>query len=164
MATVLRNIHPLAPVMATAINSLKAQIGAGANFHLDAGEEAISSPTATDLPTSLALVNNLIGVMTFHFADLLAHKAADATSLPAVGAAVDLASAQTAINLCRTSWGTHIASTAKHYNADATNTIVGTPAATDLPSLQTLANAFATVFAAHIASAPAGKSIRLVGC
>ncbi len=161
MATVVRNTDPYITVWASAFNALKAQVGAGASFHLDACEMSVTAATATDLPTALVLTNNLIDIMTFHFADTLAHKVADATALPARGAAVDLASAITAANLIRTSWATHIAATTKHYTADATNTLASV-ASTDLASLLTLANEEKTKFNAHMLSAPAAASLRVV--
>lgn len=162
MATVVRITDPNVAAWAAAHNDLKKQVGAGSHFHLDASEETVTAADATSLATSLALCNNMIGVLRFHFADTLACKAADATSLPALGAAVDLASAITAANLMRTSWATHIASTAVHYNADATNTISGTPAASDQTTLNTLLTAFKPVVNAHLADAPSSKSIRAI--
>lgn len=161
MATVVRNTSPEIPIFVTAFNALKAQIGAGANFHLDKSEVTVTAANATDLPTSLALCNNIIGVYTFHFADTLAHKTADATSLPAIGAAVDLASAQTAANAIKTAVGTHIGSSTVNYNADATNTI-SSANASDQTTLNTLLNELKTDINAHMASGPAAASLRQV--
>jgi hypothetical protein len=163
MATVIRDVDPIVRTMATVINGIRAQIGAGSSYHLDASEQTVTAADCTDLPTALVLCVQMIGVLRFHFADTLALKVADATSLPLVSDPIDLASAITAANLMRTSWGTHIASTAKHYNADSTNTISGTAAATDLASLITLLNAHKAVINTHMASAPAGHSLRVVG-
>lgn len=161
MATVVRKTDPTLLICCTAFNALKAQIGAGANFHLDASEQTVTAANATDLATSLALCNNLIGIYRFHFADTVACKAADATSLPAIGAAVDLASAQTAANSLKTAHGTHIASTSVHFNADSTNTI-SSANASDQGTLNTLLNELKTDFNAHMASAPAAASFRLI--
>lgn len=161
MATRVTNFDPLCSVLCTAYNALKSQIGAGSSFHLDASEVTVTAADATDLPTSLALCNNLIGVLTFHFADLLAIKVVDATSLPALGAGVDLTSAVTAANLMKASYNTHRASTAKHYNADATN-VVTSADATDQASLNTLLTEMKGDVNAHLASAPAAASLRLL--
>lgn len=161
MATVLRNIDPIIQSVADAHNDLKAQIGAGAFFHLDKSEVTVTAANATDLATSLVLCNQAIAVYRFHFADTLALKAADATALPALGAAIDLASANTAANLIKTSHATHIASTAAHYAADATNTVL-TANATDLTTLMALLNDIKAKINAHMASGPAGKSLRVV--
>lgn len=147
--------------MAAAHNDLKAQIGAGSNFHLDACERLVVAATPTDLPTALVSTNELINVFTFHFADLLAHKVAAVSTLPAVGAAIDLASAITAANLMKASHNTECASTARHYTADATNT-TSSANASDLASLLTLLTELKADLNAHTASAPAAKSVRIV--
>lgn len=161
MATVVRATSADLVTMATAFNALKSQVGAGSHFHLDACERSVKSANASDLASSLTLCNELINVLRFHFADTLALKAADATSLPAVGAAIDLASAITAANLMKASYNTHCASTAKHYNADATNTTSAADA-TDQTSLNTLLNELKSDVNAHIADGPAAASIRVI--
>ncbi len=161
MATVLRNTSPELPTVVAAINDLKAQVGAGSSFHLDQSEVTITAANASDLATSLTLCNNIIGVARFMFADTLAHKVVDATSLPALGAAVDLTSAQTAANLIKASYNTHRASTTYHYNADSTNTITSADA-TDQSSLNTLLNELKTDINAHMLSGATGDAIRLV--
>ena len=161
MATVVRTTGPETAAWAAAHNDLKAQIGAGSHFHMDACELTVSAANASSLATSLVLCNQLIAVMRFHFADLLALKVADATSLPALNAAVDLTSAQTAANLMKASYNTHRASTTYHYNADATN-VTSSADASDQSSLNTLLNELKTDVNAHIADGPAAKSIRVV--
>lgn len=129
MATVIRNTLPELATIVAAHNALVTQIGAGSNFHMDKYEvAACSSANASSLATSLTLCNELIYHLRFHFADTVAHKVADTTSLPAIGAAVDLPSAQTAANLMKASYNTHRASTTFHYNADSTNTITSADA------------------------------------
>jgi hypothetical protein len=160
MATVIRKTEPSVSVWAPAFNAL-ARLSVGSNFHYDASETTVTAATASDLPTSLALVNNLIGVARFHVADTVAHKAADATSLPAIGAAVDLASAITAANAIKAWYNTHRASTTYHATADATNATTSADA-TDQTSLNTLANELKTDMNAHMASAIAVASFRVV--
>lgn len=161
MATVIRNTFPECAAFVAAHNDLKAQIGPASLFHLDASERTVTAANASDLATSLTLCNNLINTFRFHFADLLAHKAVAASTLPAVGAGIDLASAITAANLMKASHNTECASTARHYTADATNTTAATNAS-DQSSLNTLLNELKGDLNAHMASAPTGKSLRLV--
>jgi len=160
MATVIRKTDPSVGDWAAAHNAL-CQVNVGSHFHYDASEFTVTAATATDLTTSCALINNLIQVAAFHVADTVAHKAADATSLPAFGAAVDLSSAETAVNALKTWFNTHIASTTYHPNADATNT-VSTANATDLATTEALANAMKTAVNAHMASAIAAASFRIL--
>lgn len=161
MATVLRKTFPGCQALADAINDLKAQIGPGAFFHLDKCERVIVSPNATDLPTSLVLVNEIRAVYNFHIADSLALKAVDTVNTIASGPAIDLATAQTLANQIKVAYTAHIASTTYNYAADATNTIAAANA-TDQTTLNTLVNALKTAINAHLASGPAAKSIRVV--
>ena len=115
----------------------------------------VTAANATDLPTSLALGNQIIGFYIQHFADDVMHKVTDATSLPAQGACVDLATAIAAMTLVKATHATHIASTAKHYTADATNTLL-TATPTDQTSLNTFVNAAKTAINAHTAAGLAG--------
>jgi hypothetical protein len=57
MATIWYRTDPLTPRVAAAINDLKAQLGAGSSFHLDAYEQPVGSPNATDLQSALVLMN-----------------------------------------------------------------------------------------------------------
>jgi len=164
MATVIRNTGVNVVALATAHNSVKAQIGAGAHFHLDACERTFSSASATDLPTLIARVNEIAGILDFHMGDTLSHKVADPTDIAAdgvIGAAIDLASAITSINASKAAYNVHVASTTYHYNADATNNCA-TADATDQASADTLANAMVTKVTAHMADAPSGASIRVI--
>lgn len=159
MALVLFNTNPLASVIRDLVNGLKAQIGAGALFHLDKYESPVASANASSLATSLVLANDVMGTYLAHLADDLAHKVADAA--PALVKASDLATAITLANAIKADYNTHIASTTYHYNADGTNGIAAADA-TDQSSLNTLLNELKTDFNAHMASGPSGKSVRLV--
>jgi hypothetical protein len=161
MATVVRTTDPQALLWGAAHNDLKLQIGAGAFFHLDKSEVTVTAANAVDLPTALVLGNQLVAVYRFHFADTLAHKIADVTALPALGACLDLATSITAANLMKASHNTHLGLTTVNYNADATNTIA-TANATILSDLLTLLNATKTAINAHMLSGPSSASIRLV--
>lgn len=162
MAILRRRTSPTLADMVTAANNEVARVGAGAHFHLDPCEETVTAATATDLATSITLVNQLKAVYNFHCADSLALKAVDATVVTTANA-TDLASAETLINDIKAKYNVHRASATIHYNADATNTLA-TADATDLASLEALANAAETAINAHIADAPSAKScmVRLV--
>jgi hypothetical protein len=160
MATVLRNTSVEIGIIAAAHNDLKAQVGAGASYHLDAYESPIASTNATDLPSALTLVNEIVAVFTAHSSDLLAHKVAG-TALASTAKATDLASAIARANDVKAKHNTDRASATIHYNADATD-VTSSADATDLASLLTLANELKSDINAHMASAPAAKSLRVV--
>jgi hypothetical protein len=156
----------------TEINRLRVA-AVGSNFHAAAAQSVsydfdppkvaalqVTAANATDLPTSLTLCNAIIHFYIQHFADTVAHKIADVTALPAEGAAVDLASAITAMTLVKATHATHIASTTVNYTADATNTLL-TATPTDQTSLNTFANAAKTAINAHTAGALAGYGFQL---
>jgi hypothetical protein len=146
----------------------------GSFFHADVTSDAggdhraptatsatVTASNATDLATSLVLVNDLRRRWLQHRNDGLAHKVADGLPALAAPVATDLASAQTLANELKADYTTHIGSTGHHYNADATNT-VSAPDATNQATLNALLNELKTDFNAHIASAPAGQSIKLL--
>lgn len=159
MATLVRNTDPVLACVCTAHNQLKAQIGAGSSFHLDASEVAVSAANASSLATSLALAKQLRTVYLFHLADTLAHKVVDTP--PALSEPTDLATAITFANALKADYNTHRASTTYHHNADSTNAVSSSDAS-DQASLNTLLNEIKTDLAAHIASAPSAPSLRLV--
>jgi hypothetical protein len=159
MATQIRNTDPNLKVVCDAHNDLKAQVGAGASFHLDASEVTVAAANASDLASSLTLVNQLLDVYKFHMADTLAHKAAG-VALASYAYATDLASAIARANDIKAKLDVHRASTTYHYNADAGT--VAAANATDQTSLNTLLNELKGDLNAHMASAPAAKSMRLI--
>ena len=160
MATILRRVDPLATMLAQGVNDAMRRVGAGSSFHLDKCERTITSPNASDLATSLALVNEIWAIYQFHLADTLALKVAGTP--PALVVATDLATAMTLANGIKSDYNTHCASVVVHYNADATNTIA-TANATDQTTLNTLLNAMKTAMAAHLNGGPAsGSMLRLV--
>ncbi len=121
----------------------------------------VSAANATDLATSLTLVNNIKGVLAVHLADTSAHLEADTTNDNFDGYALgtDLASAILLANAIKVDYTAHIASTVFHVNADSTNT-VSASAATDQSSLNTLLNEVKGDLTAHIADG--GSVQRLV--
>ncbi len=121
----------------------------------------VTAANASDLATSLTLVNQLRVQWMKHYKDDIAHKVADTTNVLAAPEATDLTTAQTLANEIKADYNAHIASTTFHYTADATNTIAAANA-TDQTTLNALLNELKTDFNAHIASAPAGQSVRLI--
>jgi hypothetical protein len=161
MATVVRKIDPVVEIVAAGHNALKAQIGAGAFFHLDKSERTVTAANASSLATSLTLLKEILSVYAFHLADTVAHKVADTTNVVTSPAPTDLTTAITAANELKGDYNAHIASTTFHYNADATNTIAAANAS-DQSTLNTLLNEIKADFNAHMASGPAAASFRLV--
>jgi hypothetical protein len=167
MATVIRKTDPGAVNYANAVNALKLQIGAGALAHLDVPSDycstALLNAACTDLPSLIALLNQLRAVSITHRADTLCHKAADGTSPVAVAA--DLPTSITLANGLKADHNTHIASTAIHFNADATNSIAAANG-TVLADTITLANAIRTAYLGHMGTGMAptncAPSIRLI--
>lgn len=148
----------------TAFNGLKAQVGAGAFFHLDKGEYAAASATASSLDTSVTRTRECVSLFKTHFADTLGHKVVDPNAGLAaltVAGVYDLATAIVAANAIKAAYNLHRASTTFHYNADATNTVTSADAS-DQTSLNTLVNELVVDFTAHIASGPTAPSIRVV--
>ena len=160
MATAIRNTDPVLKSVCDAHNSLKVQVGAGAKFHLDASERAVTAANASDLATSLTLVNQILDVYQFHMADTLAHKVAG-VALASYAKATSLATAITRANDIKSKFNTHRASTTYHYNADGGT--VAAADATDQSSLNTLLNEIKGDLNTHLADGPSAPSLRLVG-
>lgn len=188
MAKIMRKTFPELTDLVGVINAMRlSAIGPGAAFHIDASEQTITSPNATDLPSAITLINEMAfkfgGQTVFggagvpggwlgHVNDApsvtlngipgVVHKAQDATNTMAGAAtAVDLATAQTLVNLIKTNFNAHLTQAGVHFSNDLLNT-VNTANATDLASTQTLANALKTAVNAHFANALGGQSIRAI--
>lgn len=121
----------------------------------------VTAPNATNLATSLVLVNEIAAVYNVHAQDALAHNTAVSPALSSP-LATDLATAQTLANEIKGDYGTHLAAAGVHFTNDATNTIAAADA-TDQTSLNTLLNELKTDLNAHINAALGGESIKLVG-
>lgn len=186
MATVIRKTEPTRLHLANAINDLKAFVMAQLRLaeadlvSIAADSVAFATPALADsgahndksettvaaangdgtLATALTLVNELIGVYTFHMADVLAHKVTG-VALASIVRATSLATAITRANDIKAKYETHRASTTYHYTADSSNTISASNA-TDQASLDTLLNELKGDFNLHMASGPTAKSIRLI--
>jgi hypothetical protein len=133
--------------------------------HNDISERTIVSPNATDLATSLTLINEILAVYEFHRVDDLAHKAADTSNPIAAPRATDLTTAQTLANELKADFNLHRAQAGVHFQNDGGNAITSADA-TDQSSLNTLANELKTDINAHFGAfgAPLDvtPSIRLV--
>lgn len=165
MATIVRKTDPDLVTMAELYNGLKAQIGAGSHYHLDAAEFTITAADAgggtngAKLSSSIALLNEIRAIWELHKADTLAHKVADTATMTAP-AATDLTTAEALANELKSDFNVHDGSTTLHYNADSND--ISTSDASSYDSLVTLANAIKARVALHMADAPSAASIRLV--
>jgi hypothetical protein len=155
------------------INRLR-DISVGANFHARATPAgppgandppsvsvlAITVPNASDLATSLVLVNDIFRVVNEHFKDDKAHNTALSAQLT-TPVATDLATAITRANAIKAAYGTHRTAANVHFTNDATNTITAADAS-DQATLNTLLNELKPDVTAHIAGALAGQHIELI--
>jgi hypothetical protein len=154
------------------LNRLR-DLSVGANFHASA--TAAGAPTgdppvvttlqvtaanASDLATSLTLVNNIRSVLVEHFADTFAHNTALSGAIAALPA-TDLASAITLANEEKADYNTHRTAASVHFTNDATNATAAADAS-DQSTLNTLLNELKTDINAHIAGALAGQHIQLI--
>lgn len=119
----------------------------------------ISSATATDLATSLTLVNELKADLNVHFADTIAHNTAVSAAVT-TAAGTDLTTAVALANALKAAYGTHRTAAGVHFTNDTTNTVAAADA-TDQTTLNTLVNELKTDFNAHFASAPNGTWINI---
>lgn len=124
---------------------------------------AVDAAAASDLPTLVALTNELTSKYAAHAADDLAHDIADTVNVTAVATpvATDLATAIVRLNALKADLNGHHSETGVHPNDDVTNVIAAADAS-DQGSGQTLANEMRTDLFAHIASQSAGVMIKLV--
>jgi len=121
----------------------------------------VSAANASDLATSITLVNQIKSVYNKHVVDRAAHSTGTLSSQISTDDATNLATAQTLANAIKAAYNTHRTASSVHYNNDSTNA-VSSADATDQTSLNTLLNEMKGDLNAHIASAPAGSFIRLV--
>ncbi len=140
----------MAKAGATAASKVHASVTSkpGGDFQRPtATAEAIANPNASNLATSIALVNEIKAVYNRTLSDDGAHKVT--STLISTADATDLATGITLGNALKAAYETHRASTTHHYTADATNTITADDA-TDQSSLNTLLNELKTDINAHI--------------
>lgn len=120
----------------------------------------ITAANASDLATSVTLVNATKALVNKHFADTAAHNTAVSAQV-ATADATDLATGITLGNALKAAYNTHRSAAGVHYNNDGTNAVTSTDAS-DQSSLNTLLNEMKGDINAHIASAPTGSFLRLV--
>jgi hypothetical protein len=153
----------------------KQEASVSSNFHADitqktsggdfapvVANDTIGSANATDLATSLTLVNEIKSVSGRHFQDPRAHNTA-VTTPTTLADATDLTTAVALGNDIKAIYNTggHVNASNVHFNNDSTNTIAAANA-TDQSTLNTLLNELKTDINAHIISAPTGSMIQLV--
>ena len=143
------------------------KIRQGTIIHADA-TTAIALSAPVDLPTSIAVANQLKATINAHLGSACnsitgqgSHIAVDGTNPVVAATAVDLLTTETLLNACKTSHNAHIALTTVHPVADATNTVV-TANATDLPTSIALGTQLITSVNAHMAMAMVEQAIILV--
>ena len=159
---------------ASSTTGLTTTFSGSSKFHRAAGEQLIAKPAASNLATSLVLVNEIRAVYYFgtgnsagtgdypgHVGDTLAHLIADTVNVVAAPVADDLTTAMALANEIKADYNTHLSQAGVHLNNDGTNTIAAADA-TDQTSLNTLLNEMKTDINAHIANAVPGASIRLL--
>lgn len=186
MATISSNRDPvsLAFALARQYNELHDLVSSGTYTHRDqsgvaqnAGFEfpsssilASTAPAAVDLPTTIALVNDLRGVTMVHFADKHAHLVSDTFSLNGVSflndstfvtASTDLNSAIGTLTFMSTSYKNHFSSSLHHLRAD-TRPLTGSLNNLDISSAKFMANQMKSVFNSHVADGPTVGRIKLV--
>ncbi len=120
----------------------------------------VTAPAATNLATSLVLVNQLFGILTLHMQDGQVHLAQDVVNLSVLDgyqalAAVDLPSAIVLVNELKTIFNNHLTQSGIHQINDTVNT-VNTANATNQTTVDNLANQLKTSLNAHMASCPTG--------
>ena len=112
--------------------------------------QAVASADASDLATSITLLNEIKSVYNLHIADTYAHKTA-ATAISTADAS-DLTTAEALANAIKAAFNTHLGSTAQHYTADSNTSSAS--AATNLSSTETLATDLKAKLNAHILNGP----------
>lgn len=149
----VRNDSPSA-VVAELVTQHNAQCKAVADevasvYHA-AKATTVTSANASDLATSLTLVNELRVKIVAHLADALRHKAASAESI-AAPLATDLTTAQTLANELKSDYNTHLTEAGVHFNNDAANNVTSADAS-DQSTLNTLLNEMKGDFNQHVSA------------
>jgi hypothetical protein len=128
----------------------------------------VSATNAVDLGTTVALANQLFGIMVLHMSDDQVHLKFDNVNVPTldgyqVQLASDLPSVEVLLNALKVLFDAHLTQSGVHQNNDTSNSVSSTPNATSLGTAETLANALKVALNAHMASAPTGAPrVRLI--
>lgn len=168
------NHHAKAQDIADVVNAnVKALIDggtiSGTPAHYATSEQQVTLANATDLATSLALVNHIRDVLygdaanqiLGHLNDSLVHKAIDTTNTVTAPKATDLATAITLANEIKADYNAHRSQSGVHATNDGGNA-TSSANATDQSSLNTLVNEIKTDLNAHMAAASTQTMIRIV--
>lgn len=173
MAIPIRNLPDAVSYALVAANNQRITDSIGSSFHRAQTESVsadyrnpvitrlrVTAANASDLATSVTLVNAIKAAMNLHFADDLAHNTA-LSSAVATADATDLATGITLGNALKSALNTHLTASNVHFNNDGTNSVAATNAS-DQSTLNTLLNEMKGDINAHIAGAPAGSWIKIV--
>jgi hypothetical protein len=116
-----------------------------------------SAAAATSLALTITSANQSLKIAQLHFADALAHKAADTTNgttlaVSALASTATQGATNTRLNLIKAACNLHVSQLGVHFTNDGTNTIA-TADASDLATSEALADAIQSFLTAHIAFA-----------
>lgn len=136
------------------------QLTTGSPKALSVASATVSTANASNLATSVALVNAIKVAYNRHCVDSIAHNTA-VSAVVATADATDLATAITLANALKAAYNTHLSASNVHFTNDSTNAVSASNA-TDQTDLNTLLNEMKGDFNAHIISAPLGYQIELV--
>lgn len=128
--------------------------------HMDRSERTVTVANASDLDTSVALVNQIRAVYEFHRVDLLAHLVADTTNDLEEPVATDLTTAVDLANEIKAAYNAHRSQAGVHPAADTGHAIAASDA-TDQSSLNTLLNELKADLNLHMAAGLASASWRV---
>jgi len=120
----------------------------------------VSAANATDLATSVTLVNQIKAVLNQHFVDPNPVHNTAVSAAVATADATDLATGITLGNALKAAFNTHRTASNVHFTNDSTNA-VSSADSTDQTSLNTLLNEMKGDVNAHLASAPNGTYLVL---
>lgn len=123
----------------------------------------VTAADATDLASSIVLVNEIKLVYNLHCADALSHKVADTDNdVTTADALTTLAQVETLAIDLKAAYNTHIASTTYHYTADSTNAVAAADPSNNQTNTNTLLNEMKDDLNAHITGAVAGDVVELI--
>lgn len=126
--------------------------------HYDVGA-IVATADASDLATSVALVNALKAAMIAHWASTGMHLAADPLTVTAADA-TDLASAQTLVNELFTDWNAHLMQPTTIHKAADVGLRCTSATASDQGTTNTRANEIKRSFNAHVLRG--GKTLQTI--
>lgn len=165
------------PAMVSSFNAMRAGVAASdSKFHKGVTSTTsgdftaktsspllVTAANATNLATSITLVNNIKKVYNLHCADALSHKEADtANDVTTADAATTLAQVETLAIALKAAYNLHIADTTYHYTADTSNAVSSADPSNNQTDTDTLLNEMKGDLNAHIVGAVAGDCLELI--